>query len=64
MVEPDATYRVTTNSYLADGGSGFSVFAEGTDRTGGVIDVDALAAYFSSTGEVTPGPQDRIVRLD
>ncbi|MDE2688091.1 MAG: 5'-nucleotidase C-terminal domain-containing protein [Chloroflexota bacterium] len=63
-VEPDATYRITTNSFLADGGSGFSVFTEGTDRTGGIIDVEALAAYFASTNEVAPGPQDRIMRLD
>ena len=63
-VEPDATYRITTNSFLADGGSGFSVFTEGTDRTGGIIDVEALAAYFASANEVTPGPQDRITRLD
>ena len=63
-VEPDSNYRVTTNSYLADGGSGFSVFTEGTDRTGGMIDLEALEAYFASTNEVTPGPQDRITRLD
>ena len=63
-VEPDATYRITANSYLADGGSGFSVFTEGTDRTGGIIDVDALTAYFASANEVSPGPQDRITRLD
>ena len=63
-VDPDATYRITTNSFLADGGSGFSVFTEGTDRTGGIIDVEALEAYFASTNEVTPGPQDRIMRLD
>lgn len=64
VVEPEATYRVTTNSFLADGGSGFSVFTEGTDRTGGMIDVDALTAYFASVNEVSPGPQDRITRLD
>lgn len=63
-VDPEATYRITTNSFLADGGSGFSVFTEGTDRTGGIIDVEALAAYFASANEVTPGPQDRIIRLD
>ena len=63
-VDPDATYRITTNSFLADGGSGFSVFTEGTDRTGGIIDVEALEAYFASTNEVAPGPQDRIIRLD
>ena len=33
-VDPGARYRVTVNSYLADGGSGFSVLTEGTERTG------------------------------
>ena len=54
-VEPDATYRITANSFLADGGSGFSVFTEGTDRTGGMIDVDALTAYFASGNESVSG---------
>lgn len=64
MVDPDAAYRVTVNSYLADGGSGFSVLTEGTQRTGGMIDLDALIAYFDSVGEVSPGPLDRITRLN
>ena len=34
VVDPDATYRVTVNSFLADGGSGFSVLTAGTDRPG------------------------------
>ena len=61
-VEPDGRYRVTVNSYLAGGGSGFSVLEEGTERVGGDIDVDALVAYFASLGTVAPGPQDRITR--
>ena len=55
-VEPGATYRVTVNSFLADGGSGFSVLTEGTDRTGGMIDLDALIAFFAAEGRVSPGP--------
>ena len=64
VLDPDATYRVTVNSYLADGGSGFSVLATGTKRTGGEIDLDALAAYFASVSAVAPGPRDRITRLN
>ncbi len=63
-VDPEKGYRVTVNSYLADGGSGFSIFTEGTDRTGGVIDLDALVAYFASGGVVEPGLQNRITRLN
>ena len=64
VLDPDATSRVTVNSYLADGGSGFSVLATGTERTGGEIDLDALAAYFASASAVAPGPRDRITRLN
>ena len=55
VVEPDGRYRVTVNSYLAGGGSGFSVLEEGTDRVGGDIDVEALVAYFANAGTVAPG---------
>lgn len=61
-VNPDATYRVTVNSFLADGGDGFTVLKEGTERTGGEIDLDALIEYFSIASPVAPGPQDRINR--
>ena len=63
-VDPTATYRVTVNSFLADGGSGFSVLTEGTERTGGMIDLDALIAHFDGAGKVAPGTGDRITRLD
>ena len=63
-VDSAASYRVTVNSYLADGGSNFSVLTAGTHRLGGEIDLDALVAYFSSAGAVSPGPQDRIHRLN
>lgn len=60
VVDPTATYRVTVNSFMADGGDNFSVLPEGTDRLGGVVDVDALEAYFEANSPVAPGPQDRI----
>lgn len=59
-IDPSASYRVTVNSFLADGGDGFSVLLEGTNRLGGAVDVDALAAYFAARSPVAPGPQDRI----
>ena len=35
-LDPAATYRVTTNSFLADGGDAFTVFREGTNRSAAV----------------------------
>ena len=63
-IEPDERYRVAVNSYLADGGSGFSVLERGSERTGGEIDMDALIDYFAKAGAVAPGEQDRITRLN
>ena len=59
-VDPAATYRVTVNNFLADGGDGFSVLREGTNRLGGAVDLDALSAYFQAHSPVAPGPRDRI----
>ena len=57
-------YRVTVNSFLADGGDNFSVLRDGTDRLGGEVDLDALVAYFGANSPVAPGPQDRINRVN
>ena len=59
-----ASYRVTVNSFLADGGDNFSVLTEGTDRLGGEVDLDALVTYFGFNSPVAPGPQNRITRLN
>ncbi|CAN5117265.1 hypothetical protein BH18ACT5_BH18ACT5_17060 [soil metagenome] len=58
-----ASYRVTVNSFLADGGDGFSVLVGGTNRLGGEVDLDALATYFGANSPVAPGPQNRITLL-
>jgi 5'-nucleotidase len=43
----DQTYRVTVNSFLADGGDSFYVLAEGQNRLWGELDLVALEAYFA-----------------
>jgi 5'-nucleotidase len=63
-VVPGNSYRVTVNSFLADGGDNFSVLVDGTDRLGGEVDLDALVTYFGNHSPVAPGPQDRITRLN
>jgi 5'-nucleotidase len=59
-VDPAGEYRVTVNSFLADGGDEFGVLVDGTDRLGGEVDLDALVTYFGANSPVAPGPQDRI----
>lgn len=62
-VSPSTSYRITVNSFLADGGDTFTVLIGGTNRLGGAVDTDALEAYLIAhpTG-VAPGAQDRITR--
>jgi 5'-nucleotidase len=64
VIDPLGTYRVTVNSFLADGGDGFSVLVSGTDRLGGAVDLDAMADYFAANSPVAPGPQNRITRVN
>ena len=64
VVDPAATYRVTTNNFVATGGDGFSVFTQCTNPLGGDIDLDALDRYVGANSPVAPGPQNRITRLN
>jgi 5'-nucleotidase len=65
VVDPAAEYRVTVNSFMADGGDNFSVLLLGTNLLGGEVDLDALVTYFGTHTPpgVSPGPQNRITRL-
>ncbi len=59
-IDPAASYRVTVNSFLADGGDSFPILVQGTDRLGGAVDTDAFEAYFVANSPVPPGPMNRI----
>jgi 5'-nucleotidase len=59
-VDPNATYRVTVNNFLAAGGDGFTNFTVGTDLLTGEIDLDAFIAYLGAHSPVPPGPKNRI----
>jgi 5'-nucleotidase len=58
-ISPVASYRVTVNSFLADGGDRFFALRDGTDRVGGDVDLDALEDYLAA-GPVSPPALDRI----
>ncbi len=62
-IDPAARYRVTVNSFLADGGDNYTVLTGGNDRLGGAVDLDALVAYFAANSPVPPGPQNRITMV-
>ncbi|EHN72517.1 secreted 5'-nucleotidase [Streptomyces coelicoflavus ZG0656] len=63
-VDPAATYRVASNSFLAGGGDGFTTLGEGTNELVGADDLAAFAQYLtansSATAPITPPAADRI----
>jgi 5'-nucleotidase len=63
-IEPTQPVRAVMSSFLAAGGSGFSVFTQGQEPTGGGQDIDALEAYFRTHSPVAPSSSARIQRID
>ena len=62
-LDPSATYRITANSFVAEGGDGFGIFTEGTNRFSGAVDSEIFADYVGAESPLTPGPQDRITLI-
>ncbi|MFF8192569.1 bifunctional metallophosphatase/5'-nucleotidase [Streptomyces bobili] len=66
-VDPAATYRVATNSFLAGGGDGFTTLGQGTNDLVGLDDLTALEQYLlansSATTPIAPPVTNRITIL-
>lgn len=62
-LDPAATYRVVVNSFLSDGGDGFSVLAAGTSKYFGGLDIDAFATYLTAHSPVAVPATDRISQV-
>ena len=52
-----ASYRVTVNSFMADGGDGFVVLRDGKDRVGGPLDLAATLSYLARGAAPTTQPR-------
>jgi 5'-nucleotidase len=58
----NALYSVVVNSFMAEGGDGFTVLKEGTHRVLGPLDIEALTAHVSHTqGELASAIEGRLV---
>lgn len=53
-------YRVAVNSFLGGGGDGFSTLKAGRDVAGGMLDLDALEAWFARGQVVDPPALGRV----
>ncbi|MEW6036991.1 MAG: bifunctional metallophosphatase/5'-nucleotidase [Pseudomonadota bacterium] len=61
----NATYTVTVNSFLADGGDNFTVLRAGVNRVGGPVDLDALIAYIKAMPQpFNAAIEERIQRIN
>lgn len=58
-VDPNRSYRVTVNNFLASGGDGYSVLAEGTQPFDAGLDLDALEAWLATDPKVPAGGRIR-----
>jgi len=59
---PAAEYRLTVNSFLAEGGDGVGMLTQGRNRLGGELDIDALTALLK--GSPSPDPVPRITLVE
>jgi 5'-nucleotidase len=63
-LDPTATYNVTVNNFLADGGDNFTTLGDvTTPRLDGGNDLEALANYLGTFGPVAPPSTDRVNEL-
>lgn len=51
-IDPAASYRLTINNFLASGGDGFAILAEGSNAIDAGLDLDALEAFLNSGATV------------
>jgi 5'-nucleotidase len=58
---PNGDYRITVNSFLADGGDGVVMLQQGRDRLGGELDIDALMAHLMRNPSPDPVPRITLV---
>lgn len=54
LLDMAQTYRVGLQSYLGTGGDNFSIFMQGTEVVGGMLDVDALVEHVRAQSRVAP----------
>ena len=57
---PERTYRVTVNSFMAEGGDGFKTLLAGTDRAVVGHDVDAMLDYLKPPAVRAPVEAPRV----
>ena len=63
-IDPAKSYRVTTNSFLANGGDSFSVLVKQRDAAIGGTDIDALEAWLKGATPRLAPLEERVIDLN
>jgi 5'-nucleotidase len=63
-LERAASYRVTINNFLADGGDGFPTFAQGEQRVVGHTDIEAMIDYLRAHSPTSRDGGPRVRRVE
>jgi 5'-nucleotidase len=63
-LDATASYRVTVNSFLADGGDGFGTFKQGREPRTGAMDVDAFEQFIARRAQGETIALDRVKRIN
>jgi 5'-nucleotidase len=63
-IDAGSRVRVSVNAFMASGGDNFLALKEGGDRVTGMMDIDALELYLKQHPGLSPGPLNRITRLN
>lgn len=62
-IDPNASYRLVVNNFIATGGDGYSVLQKGTDRIEtGFLDSDVIVEYLQANSPVNPQVEGRIIQ--
>lgn len=61
-IDPAQVYRITVNEFLSQGGDGFLMLKNASERIRGVQDIDALAQYIAAHSPLGEPRMKRIVR--
>lgn len=63
-LEVNKSYKVVTNSFMAAGGDGYSMFKKTHQVDTGFVDADSLREYIAKAGEVNPKIEGRLTWID
>ncbi len=62
LLDSEKEYRITVNSFIADGGDGFDILKAGTNRMGGPLDLEAFVQYFSKNSPISISTETRVLK--